>query len=465
MSKYNFQCGQSKITLDDGGKNVSFYYSPRYGSGTSYECKDSGTTIIKSFKDVISIAKGWYANNSKQHRVFLSTNDRLIVYTINENAKTIFEEFQYKYENINIEGLFKTMTGYNNNYFVVSLANKHHVGLLRYNVLEILLLSADSKFKDEPLIHKFQLKQKNGKIRDIVEPLGDFKAALVELNTLLQAKYDRINDQFQVAYKKGKSILDNAGPHLGHKFVRKTDIHSFFPSCSRSLVEPELKFLFDDYKGYNQKIIEDLFYHTILVDGALCMGFPISGTIANKIISEAVRDMRKTALKYGITTTVYADDITFSSDKKLYNKSIIKIFNESMTKFGLDKNFLINEKKCIGQSNNRRNITGITINHKEEITTPRFRYNHIRQSLYQLSKNDTSHFNMQELKGQIAFVLPNDFSEKYIKLFKKYEPEIFKYKLISKANLEKFYTKQLPEFAKPRRQKKKTTDISSDLPF
>lgn len=79
------------------------------------------------------------------------------------------------------------------------------------------------------------------------------------------------------------------------------------------------------------------------------------------------------------------------------------------------------------------------------MTTHRFRYNHIRQSLYQLEKGEKGNFNMNELKGQIAFVLPTDYSEKYQKLFTKYRNVLLNNKLISEENLEKFLSKTNPE--------------------
>lgn len=437
------------ITVSDNEKlttNISFDYS----NGRSVNINPESTAIYISYKDVISYFKEVYDNNDNLIRIFVLFNNKFICYSSNEYFDEVNMDFVYTVENDYIQTLLNNIcyADKEQNSAIIckpsSDKKKKNILLLRYSVFEILLIAADYKFNDKKLINEFDLQTKS-KVRHIIAPQGDFMTSLKSLNVLLQKKFDRKNDLFQVAYKKGKSIVDNAIIHKDNKYVFKTDFKDFFPSCKRELVEKALNFLFDDYNGYNLDVIKDLFYSTILYKGGLFIGSPISGTVANYVISDAVLDMRNTALRYGVKMTVYADDITFSSEKVLYKKSVLDIVNGSLQRCGLFPFFKLNSKKCIGLSNQRRSITGIVFNHNDEMTTHRFRYNHIRQSLYQLEKGEKGNFNMNELKGQIAFVLPTDYSEKYQKLFTKYRNVLLNNKLISEENLEKFLSKTNPE--------------------
>ena len=404
-------------------------------------------TQYTSYNEILNYIAELYdssdSNNNTNDRVLLFTTDTKLI-AARLSGQSVSVDFVYQYESNEIKTLLLTMCNSNgvSGDIVYDKINSKSKRILlgKYSILEILFVITDFLSKDKKLIKEFDIKTKS-KVRHIIAPQDEFMTALKHLNVLLQSKFDRKNDLFQVAYKKGKSIVNNAEIHQGNKYVFKTDFKDFFPSCKRCLVEPVLDFLFEDYNGFNVAIIKDLFYSNILYKNSLFIGSPISGTIANYIISDAVLEMRSKALKYGIKMTVYADDITFSSDKVLYKKSVLEIVNTSLQKLGLSNYFKLNSKKCIGLSNQRRSITGIVFNHNDEMTTHRFRYEHIRQSLYQLSKGDTSHFRMSELKGQIAFVLPTDKSEKYARLFKKYKKELLDYKLISEENYEKFLNK------------------------
>ena len=64
------------------------------------------------------------------------------------------------------------------------------------------------------------------KMRKITAPHEDIKGALKEVNKILQYVFDRTNDTFQVAYKKGKNIVNNAEPHTEFNYMFKVDVSS-----------------------------------------------------------------------------------------------------------------------------------------------------------------------------------------------------------------------------------------------
>ena len=94
-------------------------------------------------------------------------------------------------------------------------------------------------------------------------PNDEIKVPLQHLNHLLQSVYDKRNIDFQVAYKKGKSVYDNAKIHEGNKYVFNIDLKDFYPSCKRDLVRKYISFLFNG--ALNKSELIETFLDIILI--------------------------------------------------------------------------------------------------------------------------------------------------------------------------------------------------------
>ena len=198
------------ITVSDNEKlatNISFDYS----NGRSANINPESTAIYISYKDVISYFKEVYDNSDNLIRLFVLFNNKFICYSSNEYFDDVNMDFVYTVENDYIQTLLNNIcyADKEQNSAIIckpsSDKKKKNILLLRYSVFEILLIAADYKFNDKKLINEFDLQTKS-KVRHIIAPQGDFMTSLKSLNVLLQKKFDRKNDLFQVAYKKGKSI-------------------------------------------------------------------------------------------------------------------------------------------------------------------------------------------------------------------------------------------------------------------
>lgn len=296
------------------------------------------------------------------------------------------------------------------------------------SILRVLYTKYDIINKGEQTFHKFKLTSKNGKVRDIVAPHEDMKTVLRELNSFLQNVYDSRNTGIQIAYKKGNNVKTGALKHKNNKYVFNMDLKDFYPSCKRELVKKYTSFLFKN--SYNRKFLEDEFLDTILIDDGLFIGSPISGTLANVIISKPISYLNAICNKSNITLTVYADDISFSSEKFLSEKFVNEIIQEAFAKYGLDTYFSLNQKKAIGYSGSRRKITGVAINDSDEVTVPRSYYRDLRARINNLANGDTS-VNIQKLRGKIAYAVMLDDSGKILKYLKKFENTVKQYSLYS----------------------------------
>lgn len=314
-----------------------------------------------------------------------------------------------------------------------SSVDNHFAFVTTWQVLEILFTKVDIESSGESLYTTFKKPKKSGGFREIVAPHEKIKAALVDLNCLLQRVYDNRNSSFQIAYKKGKNVKTGALIHSNKKYVFNIDLTDFYPSCKKELVKKYTDFLF--LYSFNREFIEEEFFKVIFINDGLFIGSPVSGTLANAVISNAVCYMNNICKKYNMSLSVYADDITFSSDKFIVKDFIVGIFNEAFTKYQLDSYYKLNEKKCVGFSGCNRKVTGLSINDSNKVTVPRKYYRDLRVQIDHLSKGDTN-IDLQTLRGKIAYASMVDDSGKIYNYLNKYLATVKQYNLCSDEKLE-----------------------------
>lgn len=338
----------------------------------------------------------------------------------------------YKFENNNIRDIIHTALKTHNGdgkKLLASSENSYHF-IASADVLDFMFTYADITTQGIEPYKKFKKKVKT-KVRELVAPQDDIKIKLREINSFLQKVYDKRNIDFQVAYKKGKSIKSNAEIHENKKFVYNIDLHDFFPSCKRDLVKKYIKFMFNNTPNKTKFI--DLFLDMILMDDALFIGSPISGTLANAIISKPVQYLKHITKKFDMSFSVYADDMSFGSDRFISKTFVISIFNVAFNKYDLGDVFSLNENKCVGYTNDRK-VTGVIINKNNDITIKKSMYRDIRTKLHHLHLGDP--VNVECLRGKIAFATHIDSSGKMYRYLQKFYPTVKKYNLCSDEKLE-----------------------------
>ena len=338
-----------------------------------------------------------------------------------ENPK-VFEFFE-KYFNCKLE---TTTSKLQYSYRVADLYNNFAWGLPP-SVLEVLVAAILCEEDGVPFYNRFTIKKHNGKDREIFAPDERIKAALRKVNHILQIAYDSRNEDFQVAYKAGKSILDNARPHKDNQYVMKLDISNFFPSCKREMVLKYINFLFKGAEADDE--LMNRFLDIITIDGGLFIGSPVSGTLANVIISKAVLYISNICKKWDVAFTVYADDMTFSSYKYLHKDFVENLFETAFKEFELDDSLKINTEKTHGGSKTNRHITGVSFNQESQTVCRRARYRELRVILNRLSKGEAIDHSIQTVRGRIAFMTMVDESEKVINLLTKYKDVVEKHHL------------------------------------
>ena len=386
--------------------------------------KEEFVKVIKKEYEIFEIPKKFYLAKDTTENYFAIFNSKQKLKTLfNLTNKPKLKEAIFKIYNLENQYSCVTLTSAPySNLFVSSL------------ILDIILTYADLEDKGIKPYQMFKKKSKNNKIRTIYAPNENMIYALENLNYLLQKTYDRRNEDFQVAYKKGKNVVSNASIHKDKKYIFNLDIKDFFPSCKRHYVEKYIDFLFLNC-GNRAPEIKSFFLDRVLIDEALFIGSPIAGTLANAILSDPVDYIYNMTEKTGMSFSVYADDITFGSNKFICKRYVYKLFNIAFTYYNMQDDFKLNEKKSVGFSNNRRKITGVVVNHNDQLSVPQKYYRNLRVEIEKLAHNK-SQPDIQKLRGQIAYAIMVDETGKVFRYLKKYEFTVKSYDLISDKKFE-----------------------------
>jgi len=396
---------------------------------------------VNNYKEFLSILEKETSEKIEKAYYCLMSGDKLLL-AVGFPGKDIFVKVLYEVENKETLELLKRLLSVDNGsgkVIVGNISNDFNF-LTSKTILSVIFTATNINSRGENLYREFKIKSKNGKVRNIVAPHDDIKLELQKLNGVFQYIFDKINSDFQVAYKKDKSIADNAEIHKTKKFVYNVDLKDFYPSCKEELVKKYVNFFFKN--SFNGNVTEREFLDIVLHNGALFIGSPISGTLANVIISKPANYIRNIAHSFGMEFSVYADDMTFSSDRFISRKVVENVFSLAFSKYNLDSYFTLNEKKFHGMSNNRRRITGVTINHNDQPTVSRNYYRDLRVKIHKLSIGVADGINLQKLRGKIAFALMIDKSGKIYNLINKFESVVKQFHLVGDEKLKELKSKK-----------------------
>lgn len=358
--------------------------------------------------------------------------DDFVVETFYRNNRHYIALFgnYYNFENKSLE--FKVTTFSSDNREVID--ELYRLVIFKYPsaLIHLLFIAQNYNYEYDKMYYSFNLKQKNDKIREIYAPHEDVKRALRNLLRPLDKALDkRVKNTNQFAYIKNRSIKHNADIHSNNKYVVKCDIKSFFDYCTWEYIEKYLEFLFPKdihnttLDEYNTRI-KDIIKNTIINPrtGGLYMGSPVSGVLSNMIMNPVTRYLENIFNEKDIAISVYADDITVSSNKPLSKGYVTQTIEYVFDFYNLP--FILKEEKTKKLKNNGRRITGVRINHKDQLTVDRKNYKLMR-SMCEYLKNDKSiSMKKSEFIGKFNYYLHIDTTGKFRKLALKYNDVLIK---------------------------------------
>ena len=224
----------------------------------------------------------------------------------------------------------------------------------------------------------FRLRKKHGGYREIIAPKGKLRDILHALNIVLQTFDDPT--PWAYGFVCGRSVVDNARPHVGKRYVLGLDLKDFFPSITRRQVADCLT---TEPLGFSP-VAADLVAGLASVrtdegQEVLAQGFATSPTLSNFVCREMDREIADVAAAQSITFTRYADDLTFSSDADILRPqgAFVQQIKTIVERHG----FRLNEAKTHLQRRGRRQeVTGLMVT--EKVNVSRRYVREVRSLLY-----------------------------------------------------------------------------------
>ena len=188
------------------------------------------------------------------------------------------------------------------------------------------------------------------------------------------------------AYIVGKSIQNNALPHVQSKIIINFDLKDFFPSVSFQRVLGV--YLNLGYVYPVALLLTKLSCHNERIP----QGSPTSPAICNILCRKLDRRLGGLAHKLGFQYTRYADDITFSGERFIDGmiNSVKKIVN--------DEGFQLNDRKTkVIRAGKSQKVTGLVVN--QRVNIPRPYYRRIRAMIHNCLRFGPNSQTAQELSA------------------------------------------------------------------
>lgn len=250
------------------------------------------------------------------------------------------------------------------------------------------------KIPDNDKYIEFEIPKRTGDTRKIKAPVEKLKNLQRRLADLLNECFDEIcnankKKSLSHGFRKNHSIITNARNHKNKRYVFNVDLEDFFPSINFGRVRGF--FLKNHHFGLKQKVatvIAQIACH----NNELPQGSPCSPIISNLIGHLLDVRMVSLAKKAKCTYSRYADDLTFSTNKRDFpNQIAIKkednswVVGNRLAKEIEKVGFSLNTQKTSMQFKTARQMTtGLIVNKK--INIRREYYKNARSMCYELFK-------------------------------------------------------------------------------
>jgi RNA-directed DNA polymerase len=285
------------------------------------------------------------------------------------------------------------------------------------------------KTPPEKRYETFEVSKRNGQKRIINAPVGALKFAQRKLSTHLQDCVEEINhstgrkDRVSHGFKRDKSIVTNAREHRNRRYVFNVDLADFFPSINFGRV---LGFFVRDKNFALDPRAAMVIARIACHENKLPQGSPCSPVISNLIAHILDMHLVKLASKAGCTYSRYADDLTFSTNEKVFPADIAQrdasdshvwIPSTMLREIVRHCGFQINPQKTSMQyRDSRQVVTGLVVNRKINVRTE-YRRN-VRAMVHCLLNKgsfatlDKEEGTLNQLHGMLGFIDEIDLHNK-----------------------------------------------------
>ena len=237
------------------------------------------------------------------------------------------------------------------------------------------------------------------------------------------------------AYRKDTSIKDNALAHVNNNYLLKMDFQNFFPSITpKDLIKHIENHLEWNEWDEDKLVIEKLFFYSQQRGGELklSIGSPTSPFLSNTIMHNFDSKISAICENEKISYTRYADDISFSTNRKDILFEFKDIVIEKLAECEYPEINVNPDKTVFLSRKGNMHITGIVLSNNKKISIGRSKKRYIKSLVYKCVNNNISEQDKVYLSGYLSFCISIEPS--FIEtLKKKYSREIIN-ELMGKVN-------------------------------
>jgi RNA-directed DNA polymerase len=265
---------------------------------------------------------------------------------------------------------------------------------MRLTVSQLRFLAFSRKTSTVSHYIRFKIPKKTGGDRLISSPMPRLKRVQ---HWILDQILEQIPQHSAAhGFRRGRSIVTNAQPHVGADVVINLDLKDFFPSISYKRVKGIFQAL-----GYSEAIatvfallctepdvtelqLDGKTYFVATSDRHLPQGAPTSPALTNLLCRRLDKRLTHMAASQGFTYTRYADDLTFSASGDATRKicNILKHTENIVTHEGLT---LHPDKTRVLRSTQQQEVTGVVVN--EKLNVDRTTLKKFRATLHHIEKD------------------------------------------------------------------------------
>jgi RNA-directed DNA polymerase len=195
----------------------------------------------------------------------------------------------------------------------------------------------------------FKRQKKDGTFREITPPIKFLKVIQRRIKNHLESHLEWSS----VVHGgiKDRSVVTNAKPHIGKRWVANLDISKFFPSTTKQMIENALMRC-----GIDKAAAGVLAELTTFKD-SLPQGCPTSSLLGNLCLEPMDSKYMAFCRKYGFAYTRFVDDITVSGNKEL------KPFRGTFIGFIADAGYQVAPHKIFFKgAHEQQLVTGLIVN-------------------------------------------------------------------------------------------------------
>jgi len=251
----------------------------------------------------------------------------------------------------------------------------------------------------------YSIPKRRGGLRTIAHPSKSLKVYQRALKSILEERL-RIH-RCAFAYVKDSSIKKNAEAHKKNRYLLKMDFEDFFNSITPDLFFRCLEKTGFTFSGAEKEVLRKvLFWNPSkkkLGKLVLSVGAPSSPVVSNAVMYTFDDSISKYCDERSIVYTRYADDITFSTNRRDALFEVPKFVYGVLERELFGRIRIKLSKTVFSSKAHNRHVTGITITNEGRLSLGRDRKRYIKSLIHKFKMGELAQEDISHLKGLYTF--------------------------------------------------------------